>query len=246
MATLITLLLAALLAVVHILAGRLRFVEAIPRSRWLSMAGGASVAYVFVHLLPELHKGQEAIERTGAGAELFFEHHAYLVALFGFALFYGLERLALLSRQKSRGEKGEDSTEPGIFWIHILSFGVYNGLIGYLLLHLEEPGMWNRVLFSVAMALHFFVNDYGLRQHHKAAYDRKGRWLLAAPIFIGWTVGMATEIAKAAIAVLLAFLAGGVILNVIKEELPEERESRFWAFALGAALYTVVLLTAQY
>ena len=31
-------------------------------------------------------------------------------------------------------------------------------------------------------------------------------------------------------------------MNVLKEELPEERESRFWAFAAGAALYSVVLL----
>jgi hypothetical protein len=45
-----------------------------------------------------------------------------------------------------------------------------------------------------------------------------------------------------AIALLFAFLAGGVILNVLKEELPEERQSRFWAFALGAGIYTVLLL----
>ena len=31
-------------------------------------------------------------------------------------------------------------------------------------------------------------------------------------------------------------------MNVLKEELPEERESRFWSFALGAAFYTVILL----
>jgi hypothetical protein len=42
--------------------------------------------------------------------------------------------------------------------------------------------------------------------------------------------------------VLTAFLAGAVIMNVLKEELPEERESRFWVFALGAAFYTVILL----
>ena len=41
---------------------------------------------------------------------------------------------------------------------------------------------------------------------------------------------------------LTAFLAGGVVMNVLKEELPEERESRFWAFALGTALYTMLLL----
>jgi hypothetical protein len=55
-------------------------------------------------------------------------------------------------------------------------------------------------------------------------------------------VGLLTEIPEVAIAVLTAFLAGGVIMNVLKEELPEERESRFWAFALGAAFYTVILL----
>jgi hypothetical protein len=42
--------------------------------------------------------------------------------------------------------------------------------------------------------------------------------------------------------VLLALLAGGVILNVMKEELPEERESRFWASATGSAVYATLLL----
>lgn len=45
-----------------------------------------------------------------------------------------------------------------------------------------------------------------------------------------------------ALAILFAFLAGGVILNVIKEEVPAERESRFSAFALGAVGYAGVLL----
>jgi zinc transporter ZupT len=57
-------------------------------------------------------------------------------------------------------------------------------------------------------------------------------------------VGLVSEISEAALAVLFAFLAGGVVMNVLKEELPEERESRFWAFVLGAALYSAVLLLA--
>lgn len=48
--------LAAIMATIHIFAGRLRFLDVIPRSRWLSMAGGAAVAYIFVHLLPELSR----------------------------------------------------------------------------------------------------------------------------------------------------------------------------------------------
>lgn len=44
--------------------------------------------------------------------------------------------------------------------------------------------------------------------------------------------------------VLFAFLTGCIVLNVLKEKLPEEHESSLWAFAAGAAVYAVVLLIA--
>lgn len=39
-----------------------------------------------------------------------------------------------------------------------------------------------------------------------------------------------------------AFVAGGIVLNMLKEELPEDRHSRFWPFALGALISTVLLV----
>ena len=230
------------LAVVHLFSGKLRFLGGTPRSIWLSMAGGISVAYVFVHLLPDLAEEQEAIREAVGETFSFLEYHVYLVALVGLATFYGLERAAKISRQRKRIVDKEDSTEAGVFWLHIASFTAYNALIGYLLLHREEPGFQSLILFTAAMGVHFVVNDYGLREDHKGAYDRIGRWVLVAGIFAGWVVGLIFEVSEAAIAVLFAFLAGGVIMNVLKEELPEERKSRFWAFALGAALYAAILL----
>ncbi|MDI6875604.1 MAG: hypothetical protein QMC96_02385 [Methanomicrobiales archaeon] len=44
------------------------------------------------------------------------------------------------------------------------------------------------------------------------------------------------------IAVLTAFLVGGIIPNTLKEELPEGRESRFIPFLPGALIYAVLLL----
>lgn len=55
-------------------------------------------------------------------------------------------------------------------------------------------------------------------------------------------IGAVFEVREALIAVLVAFLAGGVILNVIKEELPKESESRWRVFAVGVVGYTIVLL----
>ncbi|HEX6014479.1 MAG TPA: hypothetical protein VFY87_22320, partial [Geminicoccaceae bacterium] len=82
--------------------------------------------------------------------------------------------------------------------------------------------------FAVAMALHFVVNDYGLDEDHKGPHRRVGRWVLVGAVLVGYLVGAATEISEVAIAALTAFLAGGVILNVLKEEVPSERQGRFW------------------
>jgi hypothetical protein len=231
---------------VHLFAGRLHLLEGIPRSRWLSLAGGISVAYVFVHLFPELEEAQRSLG-DAAGAIAFLEHHAYLLALLGLVVFYGLERAVKLSRGQRResstaAESSESPVPTGVFWLHLGSFAVYNALIGYLLVHREEQGVRALLLFSVAMALHFLVNDFGLREDHRASYRRLGRWLLAAAVLVGWLVGLSTEISEHATGALFAFLAGGVVLNVLKEELPEERRSRFSAFALGVAAYTLLLM----
>ena len=237
-------LLAALgLAVVHLFSGSLRFLEGTPRSVWLSVAGGVSVAYVFVHLLPELAEGQEELaEALGQSFLALLESHVYLLSLLGLAVFYGLECAASSSRRRERKEAGEDRASNGVFWLHISSFAVYNAVIGYLLLRREEGEPEELLLFFLAMALHFVVNDHGLREQHKNAYHRAGRWVVSAAILLGWTLGLLVEVPEFVIAAITAFLAGGVVLNVLKEELPEERQSRFWAFALGAALYSTILL----
>lgn len=230
------------LAIVHLFSGKLRFLDVKPRSRWLSFGSGVSVAYVFVHILPELSKAQIRLQSSLNFGLAFLEHHVYLVALLGLAVFYGLERFASESRQRSQKIGRGDVTSSGVFWIHIASFAIYNALIGYLLVHREESDIKSLLFFSCAMALHFIVNDNGLRENHKQIYDHIGRWLLASAIIVGWVIGIGTQIHQAAIAVLFAFLAGGIVLNVLKEELPEQRESRFWAFALGAIGYAILLL----
>ena len=232
------------LAAVHLFAGRLRFLDVVPRSRLLSLAGGASVAYVFVHALPELERVGATLDRR-VGALAFVEEHAYLVALLGFVVYYGLERFVRRSGSRRSGADASGGGTPvpeGVFWLHVGSFVVYNGLVGYLLFHREAPGIGALALFAIAMGLHFVVNDYGLRDHHRETYHRYGRWLLAGAVVVGGALGALTEVDRAALGALFAFLAGGVVLNVIKEELPPERESRFSAFAAGAGAYAALLL----
>lgn len=233
---------ALVLATVHMVAGRLRKLNRLPRSRWLSMAGGVSVAYVFVHLLPELARGQEVIDSSEIRFLSFLEHHAYLLALLGLAAFYGLERLI---KQHRRKLKDHEQPHAGVFWLHISAFAVYNALIGYLLVHGESNTTTTLVLYCIAMGLHYLVNDFALQSDHKALFSHRGRWLLSAMPLAGWALGMATEVSELAVSALTAFVGGSIILNVLKEELPEERNSHFGAFLSGALGYSVLLLSFQ-
>jgi putative ABC transport system ATP-binding protein len=61
----------------------MRFLDITPRSRWLSAAGGVSVAYVFVHILPDLAASEETLRKAAGESLGFLEHHVYLLALLG-------------------------------------------------------------------------------------------------------------------------------------------------------------------
>ncbi|MFC7044371.1 hypothetical protein ACFQH6_02160 [Halobacteriaceae archaeon GCM10025711] len=219
------------LAVVHLFAGRLSadFEE---RSRGLSAAGGASVAYVFVLLLPEVSEAVLVFEQAGFRVE----QAVYLVALLGFVSYFALEVYATRDRDEPV------ASSDLVFRVHVAGFAVYTFVIGYLLLHQERPGLPSLSFYALAMALHFLVTDEGLRRHHGAAYDDVGRWVLAAAIVAGAVVGVVTVIDELVVSMLFAFVAGGIILNVVKEELPEARQSSVAAFIVGAAVYAGLVL----
>lgn len=233
-----TFLCACLFVAVHLTIDRLHVLDTVPRSRWLSGAGGVAVAYVFLHVLPELAAHGETLAGLAGGSLLAGEQIVYTVALAGLAAFYGLERAIKQARRRG----GDGAPAGPVYRLHLASFAVYNALVGYLLVHREESGWVSLGLYALAMALHFVTTDFGLLEDHRQRWRRGGRWLLAAAVAAGWLLGAVTAVPEAGVALLFAFLAGGVVLNVLKEELPEERQSRFGAFAAGAAGYAALLL----
>jgi hypothetical protein len=130
----------------------------------------------------------------------------------------------------------------GFFWIHLISFGLYNTLTGYLLLRRSGPGPWNLILFGLALALQTVISDYALRDHYEDAQHRIGRWVLAATVLMGYLLALVLPAGEHVTAILFGLLSGAIVLNVLKEELPKERKSRFWAFAVGAIGYAALLL----
>lgn len=238
----VTLAMALGFAAVHLLVGRLTFLEVVPRSRWLSFAGGVAVGYVFLHIMPELGAHAAAFSAATGYAEPLAEAAVYTLALAGLALFYGAERAIIVSRGNRRESEGRDRPEHGMFRLHIGASALLIFVIAYLLNHREDPTLAGLALYFVAMALHFVTADYGVRRHHPELYERQGRWLLAAATLIGWGMGLAIALPPIAIGGLFAFVGGAIVLIVLKEELPEERKSYFLPFLAGAVLYATLTM----
>lgn len=227
---------AVVFGVLHLTGERLHFISYVPRSGWLSFAGGVSVAYVFVHLLPEVAQGERILaEELGTVAEA-----VWVVGLVGLTIFYWVESLTRRSRSHLGSER---SSSPAAFWTSMAFYSAYNAIIAYLLHERAEEGVGSVALFVLALGLHFVVNDFSLREHHKVRYQRFGRWILVGSIAVGAGIGLVAEVSEVLLVTSVAFIGGGVILNVFKEELPSEAESRLTAFVAGAVLYTVILLS---
>ena len=231
-----------LLAFTHIFVHLLKF-SSIPRSKWLSFAGGLSVTYIFLEAFPELVEIQERINEQ----ELFVvpaitEMEVFIVALFGLAFFYGLENQSKKSMESDREPNEGQKKNFSIFWIHISSFSLYNFIIAYLLLNREEQSLHKFLLYAVAMSFHLLVTDHSLEDHYKEKYRRQGRWILVASLFSGWLLSLFLDISEIFIGILFSFIAGGVVMNVLKEELPKERNSNLKAFCFGILFYGSILI----
>lgn len=210
------------------------------RRRWVSVAAGVSVAYVFVDVLPELGTQHRAFLEAAGERVLFAEQRIYVLALLAFVVLYGLEHMVLTARERRRDAVEAGETDA-VYWLHLGGFAAYSGLIGYLLVERAERGPLALAIYGLAMALHFLIVDHSLREEHGRVYDRAGRWVLAASVLTGWLVGTTTPLSEVVFARLFAVLAGGVVMTSLKAELPREREGRFWPFCLGAAAYAVLL-----
>lgn len=188
------------------------------------------MAYVFLYILPELASHHRNVAEESGTSEALAENLVHAVALAGLVVFYGLERAIKVVRKAGKGTTG-----ASVFWVHIASLAVYNVIIGYPLLHREEPGLWFLLIYGLAMSLHFLTNDFSLRQDHEARYDHRVWWIIAGAVLGSCLIGVLMMLPEIAVALLFAFLTG-VLLNILKEELPEERGSRFLPFLLGRAV----------
>lgn len=224
------------LVLVHLMAGRTLAVRP-GGGRWLSFSSGAAAAYVFLYVLPIIN---------GMSSELASDdgrwpngEWIFVAALFGTATFRVVE---IYTRRV------DDRTNPRgdpRFWVHIAAFGLYNLLVGALFVVKPYATAVDALVYQSALVLHFAAIDISLRARHPRTYDRMGRWIMAVSVAAGWAIGHLGLTHPLATGLAFSFLAGGMILNVLKEEFSETESRDLAPFVAGVVLFSTLFLAAR-
>lgn len=213
-------------------SGRLTSSSLLRNRAWLSFTGGIAVGYVFLHLLPELATEHAILAKEWGNAGI-AGYAIYFTALVGLTFFFAVERICSVVHRA--GHHGAVETA-----LHYGSFVVFNVVIGYVSIQRAELGIGILLLFFGAIGPHILLNTHGLQEEHEDKM-RIGRWALSLALLVGWSLGGLLQLPAATQSFLFAFLAGGIILNALKEELPAENESRLWAFLIGLVVYGAII-----
>ena len=204
----------------------------------LSFGAGMSAAYMFVHVMPELHETREVINEFNP--DLPWEGMVvYFLALVGFLVFYALGHLRHAARAGGEGE-GEGEFEG--YRLQLGGFAAYVWLLGYLLVRSFDESQASVLLFAVAIALHLLSLDRSLAREFGERYASHGRYVLAAMGPLGWVSGLLIDLPNIVSALLVAFISGAVIVNSTITELPQKEGGRLKPFLLGGLIYGLVLL----
>ena len=206
---------------------------------FISFAGGVSVAYVFLDMLPNLVEYNKPIGEFLIGNDWltpFTELSIYIVALVGFLMYYGLDLVA----ERYQTERHEANS---VYRLHLFMFCLYNLLITHTMSLRALSGLTYVGLFTFAMALHFILTDRKFSRFYPTQFNRLGRAALLSSLFLGWLLSVIFDPARVLfVAFMVAFLAGSILLNVFREELPKSNLASFRWFALGSVLIGVILL----
>lgn len=87
-----------------------------------------------------------------------------------------------------------------------------------------------------------FGMDRTMEIHYSSLFNRYGRYILSIMPLTGWALSVLFPERQSEAAVFLAFIAGAVLFNVIKDEVPgaERGEPKF--FVAGSLIYGGVLV----
>jgi hypothetical protein len=206
------------------------------RRTMVSVSAGVSLAYVFIHLMPELAGARLTFVSSTSIPTRFNGMIVYLLGLVGFLVFFSLDHFS----KRARAEAAEGDVSD--FKIKVAGFAGYVCLVSYLLVNNLDNSALASTAYAVAMGVHFLTFDHGFREEPAGAYARRGHLFLAAAAPAGWGLGLSFALPQDILALMLGFLSGGVIVNSMVAELPSSKNGSLIPFLIGSVAYSAILI----
>ena len=199
-------------------------------ARLASFSGGTGLAYVTLYLLYELvvdgarkihvliPLGPEPIETL------------FILLLAALSVNY----IVQIQLQKTEDRRDDH---------HGLSilFLVYNLLVGAGLVEEARWGAINLLFYVAALGTHMLFNDLFLDHICPSAHTWRWRAGLAAAPVAGCLLIAAFPVPEGVLYAVLAYVAGGTVINVLRFELPDVTTFRPLAFITGIILYAILI-----
>jgi len=205
-----------------------------------SFSSGLAVAYVFVLLIPEFD--------IFAQKNIFPFLNAFQLALVGLVFYKGLQHLCLFlasKRSESMGDWAFVSSKQQErllgFRVSVAVFVFYASLIvltlPYQLAHFAS--MTDKCLYLLTFFLHLGFNLVGLFEEDERHYQRVVPMVVTTILTLALVLALFSTLSTGLLLTALAFLAGVIIFNVFRNELPTADKSSFAWFAIGVAFFTI-------
>jgi hypothetical protein len=219
----------------------LRFGEAVR-----SISGGLASGYVILLLIPEIKIFNDAIRDPYLDA--------YVLALLGLVIFKGLQHYCLrLVNQRSSAQQEWGFIQAKVmarsleFKVSCGVFCVYASLVLLTLPfqfgHLAGPVA--KVLYVITFALHLGFEMLGLYEQSEREFAALVPRTTGLSLTLAFVLAAANVLPAWLVISGMAFLAGIIMLQVFRTELPVASESSFFWFGFGTAVFVLLHIYTQ-
>lgn len=194
-----------------------------------SLGRGLAVTYVFVRLFREVSEGDQLL-----GPRI------YLIVLFGFLVYYGVEHKA----ESRLLKQSADPADPMVrlhFGMVILLKWIYSWLLIYALPDSIRSEGAQVIPAVIAIALHILHDDVELAVRFRDHYNHEGRYVLASAAVVAWGCDLISIDDNPYVShALTAVLTGSVLYTTFSGELQDHRKSQFPWFLVGVGLFLLL------
>lgn len=193
-----------------------------------SLFAGMASTYVFLVLIPELDVIHEHLGDRG-----------YLLVLGSFIAIYGVEHAAHVS-PRLRGGEGEELV---LLWMRAAMLWGYGFLFLLTVPEVVEADLGFYVFTLGVGALAVAFKSYEVSEHHPRAYQRYGRWVVATGPVAGGLIDLSpVGLSHLFLDVLVAFVAGFIMLLAFTGALLDHNRTKFGMFTVGAGIYVAAFV----